>query len=104
MDLRLGCREKINHEFIYHLRDGQALKKQEWIELVEQQIKAQGHEEKFSRIEETVNLWNSNDDKHEVALQVYASKYCTNVSQFEIPRKMDFRVVKDSMGCDQLSF
>ena len=100
MDLRLGCREKS----IYYLRNGQALDRQQWISLVEEQIKKQGHEDIVSGIEKTVELWNKKDTAHEVALQVYASKYCSNVEHVEIQNTVKLRIVKDNMGYDQLSF
>lgn len=99
MDLRLGCREKS----VYHLRDGQALDRQQWISLVEEQIKKHGHEGIVADIEKTVKLWNKNDTAHEVALQVYVSKYCSNV-EVNVHKSMGLKIVKDNMGYDQLSF
>ncbi len=99
MDLTLVCREKVSGTWIFHVRSGQALQKQEWTELVEQHIKAkEQNKEEFEKIENTVKLWNENDNRHEIALIVYASKYCTNVSQEITPQKISYRVVKDSMA------
>lgn len=104
MDLRLGCREQLDGKWIYYLRDGSSLTKQEWIKLVEQQIKKQGHEDIFENIEKTVRLWNEGETVHEVALQVYASKYCSDVERITSTNSVELKIVKDNMGCDQLSF
>ena len=103
MDLSLGCREEVGTTWLYHLRDGSTLEKKEWIELVEQHVRESKHESILKGIEDTIRLWNKKETVYEVALQVYASKYCTKIEHINKPQKVEFKVVKDNMGYDQLS-
>ncbi len=103
MDLRLGCRENIGQEWIYYLKDGTSMPKDEWVQIIRQQIISNHHEAIFEKIKSTVNLWNKHDTTEEVALHVYASKYCSNV-EYTKSNKVKITIVQDEMGCSQLSF
>ena len=103
MNLTLGCRERIGEEWIYYLKDGTSLSKDEWTKTIRNHIKDNTNEGVFNKIKATVRLWNQQDSLDEVALQVYASKYCTNL---EVTTKQDIKlkVIHDDMGCEQLAF
>nr|WP_302597944.1 hypothetical protein [uncultured Cellulosilyticum sp.] len=103
-DLALGCREEVKaNKWIYYLKDGTAMPKEEWIKLVKQHIASNGNERVFEKIVATVKLWNHKDDIEEVALQVYVSKYkATYITHLK--EKVELKVIKDDMGCDQLVF
>ena len=75
MNLTIGC--KIEQQ--YYLMNGEPIDKQEWTSLVREHIKQNGNEQAFEKIKGTVKLWNKHDTIKEVAMQVYASKYCTNL-------------------------
>lgn len=103
MNLTVGCCEVDKGTSIYYLRDGTKLDKQEWIDLVEQHVIDHHNSKELKKIENTVKLWNRFDTIHELALQVYASKYCTNL-EIDLRRRNTYKQVKDEMGCNQLSF
>ena len=75
MNLTIGC--KIEQQ--YYLMNGEPIDKQEWTSLVREHIKQNGNEQVFEKIKSTVKLWNKHDSIEEVAMHVYASKYCTNL-------------------------
>lgn len=75
MNLTIGC--KIEQQ--YYLMNGEPIDKQEWTSLVRQHIKQNGNEKAFEKEKATVTLWSKHDTLEEIALQVYASKYCTNL-------------------------
>ena len=101
MNLTLGCTEQVEEGWIYYLKDGTSLSKNEWIQIIRNHIKDSKNENVFDKIKATVRLWNKHDSLDEVALQVYASKYCT---ELEYDTKHKFNMVQDDMGCNQLSF
>lgn len=103
MDLTLGCREQVGEEWIYYLNDGTSLSKDEWIQIIKNHVKSNANEDVFSKIKATVRLWNQQDSLDEVALQVYASKYCTNL-EIATKQEVKLKVIHDDMGCDQLAF
>lgn len=103
MNFTVGCKEKRGEEWIYYLMDGTALSQEEWSEVIRQHIVENHHENVFKKIKGTVQLWNKHDTVDEVALQVYASRYCTNVTDIIKPEPT-FSIVQDEMGCSQLSF
>ncbi len=103
MNLELGCREHIDNGWIYYLKDGTSMSRERWIELVKQQVKQKGHQSEIEKIKKAVTLQNNEDSVDEVALYIYASRYCTNVTDIIKP-KLTFSVVQDEMGCSQLSF
>ncbi len=103
MNFTVGCKEKHGEDWIYHLRDGTALSQEEWVQVIRQHIVEHQHENELEKIKNTVQLWSKHDTVDEVALQVYASKYCTNIEYMSKP-KQNFKVVEDEMGYDQLSF
>lgn len=75
MNLTIGC--KIEQQ--YYLMNGEPIDKQEWTSLVRQHIKQNGNEKAFEKEKATVTLWSKHDTLEEIALQVYVSKYCTNL-------------------------
>ena len=75
MNLTIGC--KIEQQ--YYLMNGEPIDKQEWTSLVRQHIKQNGNEKAFEKEKATVTLWGKHGPLEEIALQVYASKYCTNL-------------------------
>ena len=75
MNLTIGC--KIEQQ--YYLMNGEHIDKQEWTSLVRKHIKQNGNEKAFEKAKSTVKLWNKHDTIEEVAMHVYASKYCTNL-------------------------
>ncbi len=79
MDLTLGCKEQVGTRTIYYLMNGHKLTKDEWTSLVENHIKKTSNREAYEKIKSTVKLWNKHDSIEEVAMHVYASKYCTNL-------------------------
>ena len=79
MDLTLGCKEQVGARTIYYLMNGHKLTKDEWTSLVENHIKKTSNREAYEKIKSTVKLWNKHDSIEEVAMHVYASKYCTNL-------------------------
>ena len=101
MNLTIGCKQ----DGKYHLMNGEYIAKEEWTSLVRNHISKNGNEEIFSKIQSTVSLWNKHDTLEETALQVYASRFCTNL---QIDKRCKFgvpvTVVTDGMGCKQLSF
>ena len=103
MNLTLGCREQVGEEWIYYLKDGTSLSKDEWTQTIRNHIKDNANESAFNKIKATVRLWNQHDSLDEVALQVYASKYCTNLERIS-KQEVKLKVVHDDMGCDQLAF
>lgn len=103
MNLTLGCREQVGEAWIYYLKDGTSLSKDEWTQIIRNHIKDNANESTFNKIKATVRLWNQQDSLDEVALQVYASKYCTNLER-ESKQKVKLKVTHDDMGCEQLAF
>ena len=103
MNLELGCREQTDNGWNYYLKDGTSMSRERWIELVNQQINQNGHQSEIEQIKKTVTLRNHDDSVDEVALYIYASRYCTNVTVTSAP-KPTFSIVQDEMGCSQLSF
>ena len=101
MNLTIGC--KIEQQ--YYLMNGEPIDKQEWTSLVQEHIKQNGNEQAFEKIKGTVKLWNEHDTIKEVAMQVYASKYCTNL-QLDKRRKeqVPVKVIQDELGYQQLVF
>lgn len=79
MNLTLGCIDRTGKEVVYYLMDGQSMSKQEWTGLVKKHIKQNGNQTGYEKIHATVSLWNKHDSIEEVAMHVYASKYCTNL-------------------------
>lgn len=75
MNLTIGC--KIEQQ--YYLMNGEPIDKQEWTSLVRQHIQQNGNEKAFEKEKATVTLWSKHDTLEEIALQVYSSKYCTNL-------------------------
>ena len=103
MNLTLGCREQVGEEWIYYLKDGTSLSKKGWTQIIKNHIKSNANEGVFDKIKATVRLWNQQDSLDEVALQVYASKYCTNL-EIATKQEVKLKVIHDDMGCDQLVF
>ena len=104
MNLAVRCRELVNSKWIFHLESDVKLGKDEWIGLVKAHIEQNEHQVIFEKIKQTVQLWNKHDTKEEIALLVYASKYCMHV---EIDKEIDstpYREITDCMGERQLSF
>ncbi len=101
MNLTIGC--KIEQQ--YYLMNGEPIDKQEWTSLVREHIKQNDNEQTFEKIKGTVKLWNKHDTIEEVAMQVYASKYCTNL-QLDKRRKeqVTVKVIQDELGYQQLAF
>ena len=101
MNLTIGC--KIEQQ--YYLMNGEPIDKQEWTSLVKEHIKQNGNEKAFEKEKATVTLWSKHDTLEEIALQVYASKYCTNL-QLDKRRKeqVPVKVIKDELGYQQLVF
>ena len=85
--------------------NGEPIDKQEWTSLVRQHIQQNGNEKAFEKEKATVTLWSKHDTLEEIALQVYASKYCTNL-QLDKRRKeqVPVKVIKDELGYQQLVF
>lgn len=75
MNLTIGC--KIGQQ--YYLMNGEHIDKKEWTSLVQKHIKQNDNEQTFEKIKGTVKLWNKHDTIEEVAMHIYASKYCTNL-------------------------
>lgn len=103
MNLTLGYREQVGEEWIYYLNDGTLLSKNGWTQIIKNHIKNNANEGVFRKIIATVRLWNQQDSLDEVALQVYASKYCTNL-EIATKQEVKLKVIHDDMGCDQLAF
>ena len=103
MNLELGCREQTDNGWNYYLKDGTSMSRERWIELVNQQINQNGHQSEIEQSKKTLTLRNHDDSVDEVALYIYASRYCTNVTDIIKP-KPTFSIVQDEMGCSQLSF
>lgn len=101
MNLTIGC--KIEQQ--YYLMNGEPIDKQELTSLVMQHIKQNGNEKAFEKEKATVTLWSKHDTLEEIALQVYASKYCTNL-QLDKRRKeqVPVKVIQDELGYQQLVF
>ncbi|MBP3911022.1 MAG: hypothetical protein J6D39_05810 [Niameybacter sp.] len=101
MNLTIGC--KLDQQ--YYLMNGEPIDKREWTSLVMEHIKQNGNEQDFEKTKSTVKLWNKHDTIEEVAMQVYASKYCTNL-QLDKRRKEQVlvKVIKDELGYQQLVF
>lgn len=106
MNMTLGCREEVGKKWFYYLMDGTKLTKEEWTSIVKGYIKEKGHEAILDKIVATIRLWNKKDTVEDVALHVYAAKYCTDVQQVARREKANVpvKVVTDEMGCEQLSF
>ncbi len=104
MDLTVGCKEQVGAHWIYHLRNGTVLSQEEWINYVKDHIATYDNKCVFEHIRSTVKLWSKQDTLEEIALQVYASKYCTNLQLAPQQMKHQLQVVIDEMGCKQLSF
>lgn len=106
MDLTVKSRE----ENIYYLQGTErriAMDKEKWTSLVEKHIKNHNHYAILEKIKGTVKLWNDKDNIHDIALIVYASKYCKSVQELKVEKNkkeatFNFNVVKDDMGSDQL--
>ena len=79
MNLTLGCIDSTGKEVVCYLMDGQSMSKQEWTGLVKKHIEQNGNQMGYEKIHATVSLWNKHDSIEEVAMHVYASKYCTNL-------------------------
>lgn len=106
MNMTLGCREEVGKKWFYYLMDGTKLTKEEWISIVKSHVKENGHEGILDKITSTIKLWNKKDTAQDVALHVYAAKYCADVQQVARREKVSVpvKVVTDEMGCEQLSF
>ncbi|WP_053985266.1 hypothetical protein [Niameybacter massiliensis] len=81
MNMKLGCREEVNKAWFYYLMDGTKLTKEEWTSIVKRHIKEHGNEQALNKIMNTIKLWNKKDSIEDVALHVYAAKYCADVQQ-----------------------
>lgn len=104
MDLAVGCKEHTGVDAMYYLLDGTRIGKEEWTSMVKKHIQQEGNGELFDGIKKTVTLWNKHDSSEEVAMHVYASKYCRNLQvNRKNPVNIQLRVVKDDMGCNQLA-
>lgn len=103
MNLTLGCREQVGGEWIYYLKDGIALSKDEWTQIIKSHIEDNANEDVFNKIRDIVRLWNHYDSLDEVAMQVYASKYCMNLERIS-KQGVKLKVIHDDMGCEQLAF
>lgn len=102
--MTLGKKEEIQRECFYFLLDGTKLTREEWTSMVKKHIQQEGNGELFDGIKKTVTLWNKHDSSEEVAMHVYASKYCRNLQvNRKKPVSIPLRVVKDDMGCSQLA-
>lgn len=100
MNLTIGC--KIEQQ--YYLMNGEPIDKQEWTSLVREHIKQNDNEQAFEKIKGTVKLWNKHDTIEEVAMQVYASKYCTNLRVEKKTRAVKPIKPKKETGYKQLTF
>lgn len=106
MNMTLGCREEVGKAWFYYLMDGTKLTKEEWTSIVKRNVQEKGHEAVLNKITATIKLWNKKDAVEDVALHVYAAKYCTEVQQVARREKIrvPVEVITDEMGCEQLSF
>lgn len=105
MNLTIGCKENTGTSIIYYLINGQEIDSNEWTSLVREHIQQNTNQEAFEKIKATVSLWNAHDTLEEMALQVYASKYCTDL-QLNKRRKeqVPVKVIQDELGYQQLVF
>jgi hypothetical protein len=99
MNLTIGC--KIEQQ--YYLMNGEPIDKQEWTSLVRQHIKQNGNEKAFEKEKATVTLWSKHDTLEEIALQVYASKYCTNLQVEKRERAVKPIKAEKEIGYKQLT-
>lgn len=105
MNMTIGCREHIDSSWIYHLMDGTKMSQEKWTSIVKKHIAETGNDEAYEKIIETIKLWNRQEKIEDVALIVYASKYCQNVHvDMKEHTSLKLKQVKDDMGCNQLSF
>lgn len=99
MNLTIGC--KIEQQ--YYLMNGEPIDKQEWTSLVRQHIQQNGNEKAFEKEKATVTLWSKHDTLEEIALQVYASKYCTNLQVEKRERAVKPIKAEKEIGYKQLT-
>lgn len=81
MNLTLGCKERVEDEWIYILRNGTSMTQKEWTERVNSHIRDNKNQLVLESIKKKVGnrSWFKMDTPEDFALQMYAAKYCTNV-------------------------
>lgn len=81
MNLTLGCKEQVGNEWIYILKNGTRLTREDWTSQVENHIRENNNQSILASLIQKVGnrSWFKMDTPEDFALQMYAAKYCTNI-------------------------
>ena len=95
MNLALGCRERVGDGWVYYLVDHTALNKDEWEELIKKQVEINHDEDLIQSLAQEVKIWNKEDTAYDMAIQLYATRKCTNIEGVYMPKRKNVAAVQN---------